>query len=65
MDRERVDLGRPQRDHAGDELGAPMGEHLGERAAAALPDDRRRPALELDEPFEPLLEPRHHRSLRS
>ena len=57
MDRERIQLRRAERHHAGRVRPAP-GEHPRDRAAAALADDHGAPSLFGDQPLEPLLEPR-------
>ncbi len=59
MHRERVDLRRPERHDARDEVGAPVREHLRECPAAALAHDRGRLALERHQALEALLEPRY------
>jgi hypothetical protein len=58
MHRERVDLRRAERHHAGDEVGPAARQHLREGAAAALADDRGALALLGDEAFQAPLEAR-------
>ena len=55
--RERVRLRAAEHHDARHEVGPAAGQHLGEAAAAAVADDRRTPALALDQPLEAVLEP--------